>query len=108
MNWFLVPWEYCLFFLVLGLALGLFLLFARTSAYSRWLRMGTVVCLALAAIMFVGALATGVPLDFSGEPVLTSPTAPPDLRSRVYTVAPANDIFREAVIAADNQRTLGR
>jgi hypothetical protein len=108
MNAYQIPWEASLLFLLLGLALGLFLVFARAATYSRWLRVGALTCLVLAVLLFVGGVALGAPLDFSGAPVVTSPTAPPPLRSRVYTVAPANDIFREAVIAADTQRTLGR
>ncbi len=110
MNLFLVPWELSLVLVLVGFVLVIAYLWARRQRprVAPELRLSAAVLLGLGGVLLVAALALGIPLDFTGAPVVTSPTAPPLLRSRVYTVAPANDIYGEAIRTADSLGSWGR
>ncbi len=108
MNPSLFPWESFVLFLLIGAILLIVYYLNRTRGWARWTLYGGIAGLVLGVGLLLGGIATGVSLDFGAQPVLSSPTAPPALRSRVYTTTPPNDVLREAIIAAENQRSWGR
>lgn len=105
MNLFLFPWEAYLVLAPLGLLLALLGLAQRRPADARAFRQVALGCLAVGAVLLVGGLLVGATPALMGDSVQTSPAAIPPLQSRVYTVAPANDILREAVLAVEAQRS---
>ncbi|MCW5881643.1 MAG: hypothetical protein KIS91_11970 [Anaerolineae bacterium] len=108
MNPSLFPWEFFVLFLLLGAVLLIVYFLNRTRDWARWTLYGGVAGLVLGVGLLLGGIVTGASFDFGMQPVLTSPTAPPALRSRVYTTAPPNDVVREVIIAAESQRSWGR
>lgn len=98
------PWELYLLFFLLSLILAVVAALGRPSQ-TRQLRLAALISLGLGVVLLVGGLAVGAPLDLSGQAVLSAPNAADPLKSRVYTVAPANDIFREAILAAETQQS---
>ena len=98
------PWEIYLLFFLMSLILALVAALSRPSQAPR-LRLAALVCLGLGVVLLAGGLVAGAPLDLSGQAILSAPGAPDPLKSRVYTVAPANDIFREAILAAETQQS---
>ena len=105
MNPFLFPWEVYLLLLPLGLLLALLSLTQHKPAAARAFRQVALGCVALGVVLLVGGLLVGATPAFMGETAQTSPTAIPPLQTRVYTVAPANDILREAILAAEAQQS---
>lgn len=108
MNPSLFPWELFVPFLLLGVILLFIYFLNRTRNWARWTLYGGIAGLALGIGLLLGGFATGTSFDFGTQPVLSSPTSPPALRSRVYTTSPPNDVLREAIIAAESQRSWGR
>ena len=103
MNLFLVPWEVYLLLFPLGLLLALLALRQRRPADARAFRLAAIGCVAVGAVLLLGGLVVGATPALLGASVQSSPAALPPLQSRVYTVAPAGDILREAVLAAEAQ-----
>lgn len=108
MNLSLFPWELFVLFLVIGVILLVVYFLNRKADWARWSLYGGVAGLALGGVLLLGGLANGVPFDFGAQAVLSGPTASPALRSRVYTNISPNDVLREAIIAAENQRSWGQ
>jgi hypothetical protein len=104
MNLYMFPWEIFTVLLLLGVGLAIGSALTRGPS-ARRLRLAALLCIGLGVALFGGAAALGIPLNLTGEPMITSMDAPAPLRSRVYTVAPANDIYREGVNAANFQRS---
>ncbi len=105
MNLFLIPWELYLLLFPLGLLLALLALAQRRPGDARAFRQAALGCVILGAILLVGGFLVGATPALMAASVQTGPSAVPPLQSRVYTAAPAPDIFREAVLAAEAQRS---
>jgi hypothetical protein len=105
MNLFLFPWEIGFLLIPLGLILAVANVFVRSPRNARVFRMVSAGCVSAGLLLLVIAFALRIPLDTTGGPVQTSATAVTPLQSRVYTAAPANDILREAVLAAEAQQS---
>lgn len=107
MSMYQIPWELSVLFLLLGIGLGIVYYLTRTTSRTRWTLYGGVASLILGVVLSIGGLIAGIPWDLGSQPALSSPDAPLPLRSRVYSIAPANDILREAILTAESQQSLG-
>lgn len=105
MNPFLIPWELYLLLAPLALLLALLSLAQRKPTDARAFRQAAIGCVAVGAVLLVGGLLVGATPALMADTVQTSPAAIPPLQTRVYTAAPANDILREGILAAEAQQS---
>lgn len=107
MSAFAFPWEVWLLLVIVGLVLGLVVVFKRSLPLAPILRAGALSSIALGGLLFAASLLQGVPLDLSGQPVITSPSVAPPLQPRVYD-APPNEVYRLAILTAEAQSSWGQ